>query len=264
MRHFVNREATGVFVWALLSCVVRSCLSLLASLSTQRPHHGRGGGGSRRHVGTIAEASIAATSVLARWALSAMPPKVAALAAPGFSFGSTWILYPLKDRYGLIPNLPCRFAEAVMGRLSPRELLVILPIHFLVPAITFRSLQLFIPSSCALESEMYSEESLWLVDVMRETFVNALFTVGLLVIPELLRINGIRRGFALLILYPVYSFGVDADGKASIFGPNVIYSLSCANTSKALSLMQSSHLIGPMLGGILGGKIMSNVFPDDK
>lgn len=219
MRHFVNREATGVFVWALLACVVRSCLSFLASLSTRRPHHGgRGGGGSQsqHHVvgTTIAEGAIAAISVLARWALSAMPPKVAALAAPGFSFGSTWILYPLKDRYGFIPNLPCRFAEAVMGRLSPRELLIILPIHFLVPAISLRSLQLFIPSSCAVESEMYSEESLWLVDVVRETFVNALFTVGLLVIPELLRINGIRRGFALLILYPVYSFGVDADGKA--------------------------------------------------
>jgi hypothetical protein len=67
--------------------------------------------------------------------------------------------------------------------------------------------------SCGTYS--YSEEGPWLVDMLRETFVNALFVVGLLVVPELLRINGVRRGYALLILYPIYSFGVDADGKVS-------------------------------------------------
>ena len=98
---------------------------------------------------------------------------------------------------------------------------------------------------------------------MRETFANALFTVGLLVIPELLRINGIRRGYALLILYPIYSLSVDADGKASVFGPNLIYALRCVSKHEEVPITQWSHLLGPILGGIVGGSIMSNAFPDD-
>ena len=176
-------------------------------------------------------------SVLAGWALSFLPSKVSSHSAPGFSFGSTWILLPLRDRFGgVLPNLPCRVAETVVGRLSPRELVTsVIPVHFLVPAFAFWSLRTILaPSSslgnaAAVEEEAaaaavgvgscgtysYSEEGPWLVDMLRETFVNALFVVGLLVVPELLRINGVRRGYALLILYPIYSFGVDADGKVS-------------------------------------------------
>lgn len=214
---------------------------------------------------------ITVIAVLASWVLVILPPKVAALTAPGFSFGSTWILYPLRDYFGFIPNLPCRICETMMGRLSLRELAMILPIHFLVPAIAFWFiwfLQLFLPaatfSSHAIDPVIYSERNPWAVDFMRETLVNALFTVGLLVTPELLRINGIRRGYALLILYPLYSFSVDAGGKASVFGPNLIYSLRCVNTYEEVPITQWCHLLGPILGGILGGKIMSTVFPDDK
>jgi len=109
----------------------------------------------------------------------------------------------------------------------------VIPVHFLVPAFAFWWLRTILaPSSslgnaAAVEEKAaavgvgscgtysYSEEGPWLVDMLRETFVNALFVVGLLVVPELLRINGVRRGYALLILYPIYSFGVDADGKVS-------------------------------------------------
>eukprot|EP00571_Detonula_confervacea_P008577 CAMPEP_0172316922 /NCGR_PEP_ID=MMETSP1058-20130122/29982_1 /TAXON_ID=83371 /ORGANISM="Detonula confervacea, Strain CCMP 353" /LENGTH=153 /DNA_ID=CAMNT_0013031361 /DNA_START=595 /DNA_END=1056 /DNA_ORIENTATION=- len=153
-----------------------------------------------------------------------------------------------------------------MGRLSLRELAIILPIHFLVPAVAFWFLQLFLPASIfesyAIDPILYSERNLWIY-FLRETLVNAAFTVGLLVIPELLRINGIRRGYALLILYPLYSFSVDSDGKASVFGPNLIYSLQCVSKHEEVP-HQWSHVIGPVLGGILGGKIMSNAFPDDK
>jgi hypothetical protein len=55
--------------------------------------------------------------------------------------------------------------------------------------------------------------------------------------------------------------------KGSVFGPNVMYSLSCASSKGRMILLpsfaQSSHLIGPILGGILGGKIMLHAFPDD-
>ena len=111
-----------------------------------------------------------------------------------------------------------------------RELAVILPVHFLVPAVGASLFQLILPASMsrhAIEPVVYAENNPWIVDVMREILINAIFTVALLAIPEILKINGIRRGFALLLLYPVYSFAVDAEASASVFGPNLIYSLRC-------------------------------------
>ena len=146
-----------------------------------------------------------------------------------------------------------------MRRLSLRELAIIFPIHFLVPTGAFFILQQFTD----IDPVIYSEKHV-LDAFLREIFVNALFTVGLLVIPELLRINGIRRGYALLILYPLYSFSVDNDnGMASVFGPNSIYSLRFISKHEEVPLTQWAHLVGPILGSILGGKIMLSVFPDD-
>ena len=50
----------------------------------------------------------------------------------------------------------------------------------------------------------YSEGGMWLTDLLREGFTNTLLVVGLLAVLELLRINGVHWGFALLVLYPVY------------------------------------------------------------
>lgn len=274
-----------MFVWSLIACILRLCLSFVVTLSKLRSNEEADDDRQGNNVcqadencwtskvngllgnSAIFDEVITVTSVMASWALAVLPSKVATLTAPGFSFGSTWILFPLRDRFGFIPNLPCRICETKMGRLSLRELAIILPIHFLVPTAAFWLLQLLLPAamftSFAKDSH-YSESNPWVVDFVRETLVNALFTVGLLVIPELLRINGIRRGYALLLLYPLYSFSVDADGKASVFGPNLIYSLRCVSKHEEVPRGQWSHLLGPILGGVIGGEIMSNAFPDDK
>mmetsp|Transcript_27849 Transcript_27849/g.50363 ORF Transcript_27849/g.50363 Transcript_27849/m.50363 type:complete len:278 (+) Transcript_27849:277-1110(+) len=277
MHFFATREVTGVFVWSLIACTFRICLSSLVALSMLRSNE-ESNDYRQRNCPLSPEGDDSCLpseisglpeviSVLASWALAILPSKVATLSAPGFTFGSTWILYPLRDYFGFIPNLPCRICETKMGRLSLRELAIIIPIHFLVPTLAFWLLQNLLPAatftSFAIDPVIYSERNPWIVDLVRETFVNALFTVGLLVIPELLRINGIRRGYALLILYPLYSFSVDADGKASVFGPNLIYSLRCVSKHEEVPITQWSHLLGPILGGVVGGEIMA-LFPDDK
>mmetsp|Transcript_24099 Transcript_24099/g.50451 ORF Transcript_24099/g.50451 Transcript_24099/m.50451 type:complete len:297 (+) Transcript_24099:372-1262(+) len=296
MKFFATREATGVFVWSLITCTFRICLSFLTALSMLRPNNEDPNNNNHKetnnnfhlmdqsngdsfclegeicglpqdnNVAIFLEEVITVISVLVSWALAILPSKVATLSAPGFTFGNTWILYPLRDHFGFIPNLPCRICEMTMGRLCLRELAIIIPIHFLVPTLAFWLLQLILPTwftSYAIDPIIYSERNPWVVDLVRETFVNALFTVGLLVIPELFRINGIRRGYALLILYPLYSFSVDADGKASVFGPNLIYSLKWSSEHEEVPITQWSHLLGPILGGIFGGEIMS-MFPDDE
>ena len=200
-------------------------------------------------------------SIISSWVLVFMPSKVSIQSAPGYTFASTWIVFPLRDKFGFIPNLPVRICETTMGRLSLREIAMIFPIHFLVPTTAYWILQTI--TSSAIEPIVYSEK--YVMDaLLREVVVNALFTVGLLVIPELLRINGIRRGYALLLLYPLYSFSVDANGKGSVFGPNTIYSLQWINQHEEVPLTQLPHLIGPIVGGLIGGRIMQIAFPDDK
>jgi len=121
-------------------------------------------------------------SIISSWVLVFMPSKVSIQSAPGYTFASTWVFYPIKDKFGFIPNLPVRICETTMGRLSLREIAIIFPIHFLVPTAAYWVLQTI--TSSAIEPIVYSEK--YVVDaLLREVVVNALFTVGLLVIPEL-------------------------------------------------------------------------------
>mmetsp|Transcript_29857 Transcript_29857/g.61918 ORF Transcript_29857/g.61918 Transcript_29857/m.61918 type:complete len:323 (+) Transcript_29857:105-1073(+) len=294
---FVSYEAYAVFVWSLIALSLRIVISYLTLLSLLRsegillddtgvcnddPGAGLVCGNSDERSSVFFEGGLSSVlfgemmtiiSVFAGWVLSVLPSKVAKVSlsgfgsAPGFSFASTWVLFPISDRFGsIIPNVPTRICETTMGRLTVRELAVILPVHFLVPAFSAYAIQIFLPSSIsrhAIEPIIYSEKNHWIVDFTKETFINAIFTVGILVIPELLKINGVKRGVALLILYPIYSFGVDAEGTASVFGPNVIYALRCVSKHEEVPLTQSSHMLGPIVGGLLGGKIMSIAFPDE-
>ena len=154
-----------------------------------------------------------------------------------------------------------------MGRINLRELAMIFPIHFLLSTLGVQLLGLFLPHTLekyAINPITYSETNLWIIDFLREVFVNTIFSVGILVIPELLKINGIKRGYALLILYPLYSFSVDADLNASTFSPNMLYALRYVNKHEEIPLKQWCHVLGPVIGGVLGGKIMSFAFPDEK
>lgn len=176
--------------------------------------------------------------------------------------------FPLiQFRFGSIPNIPVRVCETVMGRISLRELAMIFPIHFLLSTLGVQLLGLFLPHTLekyAINPITYSETNLWIIDFLREVFVNTIFSVGCLVVPELLKINGIKRGYALLILYPLYSFSVDADLNASTFSPNMLYALRYVNKHEEIPLKQWCHVLGPVIGGVCGGKIMRFAFPDEK
>uniref|UniRef100_A0A7S2KJA1 Uncharacterized protein n=1 Tax=Skeletonema marinoi TaxID=267567 RepID=A0A7S2KJA1_9STRA len=284
MKEFILREARAVFLWSLISYTLRLCLSLLDELSSLQddllsfttisnetnereqnfcfspsPH-----GKCWKSV-TIIRVFLTLLSILAGWFLRFLPSIKSAV---GFSFASTWIFYPIRDWFGSIPNLPCRICETVMGRISLRQLAMIFPIHFLVPTLSAYSFKILLPQALAgyaIDPISYSESNRWIVDFLREIFVNTLFVVGLLVIPALLQINGIkRRGFALLALYPLYSFSVDANSNGSVFSPNMLYALRYVNAYEEVPLAQWSHVLGPMIGGIVAGRIMRKAFPDEK
>lgn len=94
--------------------------------------------------------------------------------------------------------------------------------------------------------------------------INAAFCVTFLVVPEIFALNNVPRLLTAVILYPLYSFGVDSRGMGSTFGPNVLYALaSVAGGGQENSQQTTFRLVGVMLGGVLGGFIMRGYFPDD-
>ena len=119
---FAMREAKGLFIWSLTAYTLRMGFSYLTALSLMRsegersgdPHNfcslsgshgadailcGSGTNADASQVGVLGmvlEGSLTICTVLAGWALSILPSKVAKLtfsgdgSAPGFSFASTW------------------------------------------------------------------------------------------------------------------------------------------------------------------------------
>lgn len=94
--------------------------------------------------------------------------------------------------------------------------------------------------------------------------VNAAFTVSVLVLPELFALNKVPRCLAPFVLYPLYGYAVDAAGMGSTFGPNVLYALAASQPHHQSTNADFSFIrfLGPVLGGLLGGKIMTIYFPD--
>lgn len=57
------------------------------------------------------------------------------------------------------------------------------------------------------------------------------------------------------------NFSVDARGMGSTFAPNVLLALSVLGHR---SLASGWRLIGPLLGGLVGGRVMEVYFPDSE
>jgi hypothetical protein len=112
MKDFILREARAVFVWSLVACTLRLFLSLLDELSSLRtdlisssavlgePHRQQFCFAPSLHgqcwkSGAIIREFLLLLSVLAGVIIRMLP---AAKTSVGFSFASTWVLYPICDR----------------------------------------------------------------------------------------------------------------------------------------------------------------------
>lgn len=131
--HLVCTEARSVSVWALVTPLLRIALALCGSVE---------------------------------WILALFPQGVGQDMAPGFLFASAWLLFVVRDKFGPVPNIPIRICETIMGRMSLRELCVVVPIHFVCTLSTFRIVKLLLPSdvaSLALAPIVYSHDNPWFV-----------------------------------------------------------------------------------------------------
>lgn len=265
-------EIQAVFFWATSSCVLRIAIAFLVSLASLDYGSyvdvvGDGDGDARsRYLSLLLSFLwdvIMTCSYLAKAVTSyLLPRKSTNDMAPAFIFGSTWILYPVQRTFGPIPNIPTRIAEMIQGRLTIRDIALILPIHFL-GAVLAAFLVRATLSQAAVEPILYSEDRPWAVDLVLEIVVNALYSVAVVVLPELCELNRVPTAVVNLCLYPLFSFGVDGTGRGSTYSPNVVYALWCVSRQEEIPFRQSSHMLGPVLGGILGGLILQKNFPDD-
>jgi hypothetical protein len=86
-----------------------------------------------------------------------------------------------------------------------------------------------------------------------------MFTVLLLVLPVLFQLNRLPRWLVAIVLYPLFNYGVDGKGQASSFSPNVVFALAILGHRP---LPTGVRLMGSLLGGLVGGKVMQLYFPD--
>jgi hypothetical protein len=100
-----------------------------------------------------------------------MPYKVATLTAPGFILAHPWLLFWVEKKTGVLPNVPTRCAEYMLGRLKLGQLVLVLLVHFGCVILTASFWNEFLPdhlASLALapipyQSASNSIPSLWIV-----------------------------------------------------------------------------------------------------
>lgn len=107
---------------------------------------------------------------------------------------------------------------------------------------------------------MVVQSLLRLQDLCCEILVTTIFTVAILVLPVFCQLNHVPKWSMTLVLYPLFNFAVDGSGMASAFSPNMLLATSVLSHQPILSIV---HLIGSIIGGIVGGKVMNTYFPDD-
>eukprot|EP00815_Leptocylindrus_aporus_P009624 CAMPEP_0116063438 /NCGR_PEP_ID=MMETSP0322-20121206/8422_1 /TAXON_ID=163516 /ORGANISM="Leptocylindrus danicus var. apora, Strain B651" /LENGTH=367 /DNA_ID=CAMNT_0003549071 /DNA_START=271 /DNA_END=1374 /DNA_ORIENTATION=+ len=257
------KEALCTFVWAISACLLRGFVELIFSLKDLSDWSS--------DKTFIVRFPLGAISSCISFVESCLPQKFRAgfALASGFIFAAPILLLLLKQHFGVMPNLPIRICEMIMGRLAPRELALLVPVHFLAAVAGTFALKLFLPgvvASHTLAPIVYSEDESYLLNLLRETAVTSAFCVGLLVIPVLLHLNKMPVFlFSTLILSPLYLISVDIHTEmASSFSPDLIYALRCVSRHEEMPLRQSGHLFGPMIGGAIAGYIMATYFPDDR
>lgn len=205
---------------------------------------------------------------------------IADMSSSSSSSSSTVFPSSLTCRTRVVPHLPVRIAESLLGR-TP-SIFVLLPAHFLGGIMGVTIVKLFLGPSSFTQS--YSARALlpiiyggsngdaapllllgWWVFI-KEILVTALYVVGLLVLPQVFIINHLPRQCTYACLLPLLLIRLPDQTPA--FAPATLFSLwfTSRDTLRAvhgMTSIQYEHVFGPILGGFLAGGVMVACFPDD-
>lgn len=153
------QEARAVSLWSCLVIFLRLFVMSLVHLATPTTSSN--------------QEYLVVASLLASALVACMPYKVATLTAPGFILAHPWLLFWVEKKTGVLPNVPTRCAEYMLGRLKLGQLVLVLLVHFGCVILTASFWNEFLPdhlASLALAPILYqsasasnSIPSLWIV-----------------------------------------------------------------------------------------------------
>lgn len=258
LNDFLLREFLAVTLWALAVPVAALILVLLTAES------------SRLELRQQKGDPRIALAVLAWLIIRLLPIKPqTTIGAPGFLFSQIWILLPIENAFGVYPNIGCRICECMLGRISRQALLLSFFVHAIVPCVIWTFLSLFWQEGSLMsESSIYglryeddSNKQVFLYFFVQELIANSLFPVAIMVVPAMLRLNGFPEWITILVLFPVYSIGVDWEGRGSTLAASVIIAQSIM--LQRFRFQDYWRILAQLLGNLLAGLVMKNVFPDE-
>lgn len=156
------QEARSVSGWMAASTLLRISVVIMVQLIPYRVDCSKNECNSE-----LPESVMTGLSIVSGYIVGgACPSKVAKEDAPGFFYASAWILMVMSDIFGCLPSLPLRIAESVLGRIGPRESILLLPLHFACVISTCLVLQHVLPESLhtlGFEPIEYSHEDPWVL-----------------------------------------------------------------------------------------------------
>jgi hypothetical protein len=161
------QEARAVSLWSCLVVFLRLFVMSVVHLSNH-PSLNNMNNSSNSTNNSWKDEYLVLASVLASGLVACMPYKVATLQAPGFVLAHPWLLLWVEKKTGVLPNVPTRCAEYMLGRLKLGQLLMVLLVHFGCVILTAGFWNQFLPdtlASLALAPIEYQSSipSLWIV-----------------------------------------------------------------------------------------------------
>ncbi|KAJ1389471.1 hypothetical protein B484DRAFT_459677, partial [Ochromonadaceae sp. CCMP2298] len=169
----------------------------------------------------------------------------------------------LQDRY---PILQVRIAEAIMGRLPPAQIMLVIPAHFVGSIIGTVAFRIVCPSAFALSlAPIAGNEGILSGAVLVETLAVFVYVCAVIVLPELIAVNRLNSRLLSLLLVPVMF--ASSGGAWCPLNPAMSYALWYASrhiTSSGLgSAMPVGHIIAPICGAVAAGLFCNYFFPDN-
>ncbi|KAL7573713.1 hypothetical protein ACA910_007753 [Epithemia clementina (nom. ined.)] len=254
---FLVREILAVAIWSLTIPLFAVVLLRLIEEANQLERHQRKGD------------PRVSFAVLAWLILRLLPAKLRAKRAPGYLFSQFFVLLRIEETFDLYPNLGCRICEWRLGRISALALFLAFIVHGIVPSVIWGSISMvwkeysLTDESClyALRYEDDSSDQIMIYFFLQEVLANALFPVAIMVVPALLRLNDLPEWLSVIVIYPLYSIGVDWDGKGSTLSsaPFIAHLM----IYRQFRFQENWRLLAQLLGNLLAGAVMQNVFPDE-
>jgi hypothetical protein len=150
----------------------------------------------------------------------------------------------------------------MMGRNSLGSMLAIVPVHFLTcygTGFFFRHVFHASVSAVMLAAPEYTTaKGPWIVDLSQQVLLTAVFSVSILVLPVLFRLNRIPQCIMIFMMYPLYQISVDQSGMGDLYSPNFLLMIALNNKV----VLPIWRFLGSIIGGLLAGIVMNNYFPD--